>query len=42
MELRLTEEELRLLLQLVYLGAVVVNGERRKLLLPYLVVVSSV
>lgn len=35
MELRLTEEELRLLLQLVYLGAVVVNGERRKPLAAY-------
>ena len=35
MELRMTEEELRLLLQLVYLGAVVVNGERRKPLAAY-------
>ena len=35
MELRLTEEEMRLLLQLVYLGAVVVNGERRKPLAAY-------
>ena len=35
MELRLTEEEMRLLLQLVYLGAVVVNGERRKPLTAY-------
>lgn len=35
MELRLTEEELRLLLQLVYLGAVVVNGKRRKPLAAY-------
>ena len=35
MELSLTEEELRLLLQLVYLGAVVVNGERRKPLAAY-------